>query len=300
MFLLLFFIVSTIVLSIYGYRQNKENKRILASIDKMIESAKDGKLLDYKIDESMLSKVEIKFLDFITSSLLIKGDLENEKAIINRMISDISHQIKTPLSNMILYSELIKEKENLSEFGQDSIERILYQGEKLKFLIAALVRMSRLETGIISLNPTLSNIDPIIQNSIEELQDKAKEKGIEIIYEKSDIMAVFDEKWTEEAIYNILDNSIKYSIENSNIKISSSVFELFIKIDIKDGGIGISESEHGKIFQRFYRSKDVSKIEGLGLGLYLAREIIMNQGGYIKLISEENKGSTFSIYLPRN
>lgn len=104
MFLLLFFIVSTIVLSIYGYRQNKENKRILASIDKMIESAKDGKLLDYKIDESMLSKVEIKFLDFITSSLLIKGDLENEKAIINRMISDISHQIKTPLSNMILYS----------------------------------------------------------------------------------------------------------------------------------------------------------------------------------------------------
>lgn len=300
MFLLLFFIVSTIMLSIYGYRQNKENKRILASIDKMIESAKDGKLLDYKIDESMLSKVEIKFLDFITSSLLIKGDLENEKAIINRMISDISHQIKTPLSNMILYSELIKEKENLSEFGQDSIERILYQGEKLKFLIAALVRMSRLETGIISLNPTLSNIDPIIQNSIEELQDKAKEKGIEIIYEKSDVMALFDEKWTEEAIYNILDNSIKYSIENSNIKISSSVFELFIKIDIKDGGIGISESEHGKIFQRFYRSKDVSKIEGLGLGLYLAREIIMNQGGYIKLISEENKGSTFSIYLPRN
>lgn len=300
MFLLLFFIVSTIVLSIYGYRQNKENKRILASIDKMIESAKDGKLLDYKIDESMLSKVEIKFLDFITSSLLIKGDLENEKAIINRMISDISHQIKTPLSNMILYSELIKEKENLSEFGQDSIERILYQGEKLKFLIAALVRMSRLETGIISLNPTLSNIDPIIQNSIEELQDKAKEKGIEIIYEKSDVMALFDEKWTEEAIYNILDNSIKYSIENSNIKISSSVFELFIKIDIKDGGIGISESEHGKIFQRFYRSKDVSKIEGLGLGLYLAREIIMNQGGYIKLTSEENEGSTFSIYLPRN
>ena len=201
---------------------------------------------------------------------------------------------------MILYSELIKEKENLSEFGQDSIERILYQGEKLKFLIAALVRMSRLETGIISLNPTLSNIDPIIQNSIEELQDKAKEKGIEIIYEKSDVMALFDEKWTEEAIYNILDNSIKYSIENSNIKISSSVFELFIKIDIKDGGIGISESEHGKIFQRFYRSKDVSKIEGLGLGLYLAREIIMNQGGYIKLTSEENEGSTFSIYLPRN
>lgn len=300
MFLLLFFIVSTIMLSIYGYRQNKENKRILASIDKMIESAKDGKLLDYKIDESMLSKVEIKFLDFITSSLLIKGDLENEKAIINRMISDISHQIKTPLSNMILYSELIKEKEKLSDFGQDSIERILYQGEKLKFLIAALVRMSRLETGIISLNPTLSNIDPIIQNSIEELQDKAKEKGIEIIYEKSDIMAVFDEKWTEEAIYNILDNSIKYSIENSNIKISSSVFELFIKIDIKDEGIGICESEHGKIFQRFYRSKDVSKIEGLGLGLYLAREIIMNQGGYIKLTSEENEGSTFSIYLPRN
>ena len=204
MFLLLFFIVSTIVLSIYGYRQNKENKRILASIDKMIESAKDGKLLDYKIDESMLSKVEIKFLDFITSSLLIKGDLENEKAIINRMISDISHQIKTPLSNMILYSELIKEKEKLSDFGQDSIERILYQGEKLKFLIAALVRMSRLETGIISLNPTLSNIDPIIQNSIEELQDKAKAKGLAIIYEKSDVMALFDEKWPEEAIYNIL------------------------------------------------------------------------------------------------
>ncbi|NLD16158.1 MAG: HAMP domain-containing histidine kinase [Tissierellia bacterium] len=284
---------------IYGAKQRKENKRILASIDRMIDSAKNGEFVDYKIDESMLSKVEIKFLDFLKSSLLTKGDLEREKATINRMISDISHQIKTPLANMILYSELIKEKETLTDFGRDSIERVLYQGEKLKFLIGALVRMSRLETGIISLNPTLSNVDFIILNSITGLKEKADEKEIEVVYEKSDVKALFDEKWTEEAIYNILDNAIKYSRVNSSIKISASVFEMFTRIDIEDFGIGISEIEHSKIFQRFYRSKDVSKIEGLGLGLYLAREIIMNQGGYIKLTSKENAGSTFSIYLPR-
>ena len=114
----------------------------------------------------------------------------------------------------------------------------------------------------------------------------------------TDISAAFDMKWTAEALANIVDNATKYT-EHGTITISAVSYEMFARIDISDTGTGIPESEQAKIFARFYRSNSVQKQEGVGIGLYLARQIISGEGGYIKVASVPGKGSTFSIFLPK-
>ena len=114
----------------------------------------------------------------------------------------------------------------------------------------------------------------------------------------TDISATFDMKWTAEVLANIVDNAIKYT-EHCTIRISAVSYEMFARIDISDTGSGIPETEQTKIFARFYRSKAVQEQEGVGIGLYLARQIITGEGGYIKVASVSGKGSTFSVFLPK-
>ena len=114
--------------------------------------------------------------------------------------------------------------------------------------------------------------------------------------EQTDAAANFDAKWTAEALGNIVDNSVKYT-DHGGIDITVKIYEMFVRIDVTDSGIGISEAEQAQIFSRFYRSEQVREQNGVGIGLYLAREIISHEGGYIKVISEPGKGSTFSVFL---
>lgn len=281
------------------YRERKENEKILNTIDNMLDLSTEGNYKDIPIDESLLSKIEIKFVDYLNQSQITKAKLQREKDIINGLISDISHQTKTPLSNIILYSDILLQKEGISQDFKENLEVISNQSEKLKFLIESLVNLSRLETGILILKPVENEINTSIEKVISQLKSRALEKNIKINYEGTKEKAIFDSKWTEEAIYNVLENGIKYSKENSNINIDVTSYELFSRIDIKDEGIGISEEDFPKVFQRFYRSPKVSKTEGVGIGLHLTRKILASQGGYIKVFSKENKGSTFSIFLPR-
>ena len=108
-----------------------------------------------------------------------------------------------------------------------------------------------------------------------------------------------DRKWTGEALFNILDNAVKYTPEGGQIRVSVESWEMYVKIDIADTGIGISEQHQGAIFKRFYREDIVHDVDGIGIGLYLAREIVTLQGGYIRVTSEVGRGSTFSVFLPR-
>ena len=114
----------------------------------------------------------------------------------------------------------------------------------------------------------------------------------------TDSFAVFDFKWTAEALANIVDNALKYT-EHGTITISAVSYEMFARIDISDTGSGIPENEQAKIFARFYRSKSVQEQEGVGIGLYLARQILSGEDGYIKVTSALGKGSTFSVFLPK-
>ena len=135
--------------------------------------------------------------------------------------------------------------------------------------------------------------------AVEQYKPKAEEKNIKLEAFTSDISAVCDAKWTEEAVCNLLDNAVKYTPDGGNITVRMSEYEIFCRIDVTDDGNGISEEEQPKIFGRFYRGKDVYNKQGVGIGLYLTRQIVSNEGGYMKVISSEENGSTFSIFLQK-
>ena len=241
--------------------------------------------------------METKFAHYLSAAEASSQNIAQEKDKIKTLIADISHQTKTPIANLLLYSELLME-ETLPASAKENVEALYKQSEKLRFLIDSLVKLSRLENGIISLSPQQASLQPLLESVVEQYAAKASGKGLSIYLYDTDISATFDFKWTAEALANIVDNAIKYT-EHGTITISTVNYEMFTRIDISDTGSGIPENEQAKIFSRFYRSNAVQEQEGVGIGLYLARQIISGESGYIKVASVPGKGSTFSIFLPK-
>lgn len=272
-------------------------RKTIDRLNQMIDKALNGDPVEQGFDESRLSSLETKLSDFLSMNSATKNQFAEEKAKIDQLISDISHQTKTPLANILLYTQLL-EADNAGTHNKDLLESLMEQAEKLNFLISSLVKTSRLETGIIAVIPKRDKVSELIDEVMNQAALKANEKGIALTADTCNIIAVFDVKWTTEALYNIVDNAIKYNRDGGEIKISTTAYQLFCRIDITDTGIGIREDEIAKIFLRFYRSQEVSHMEGVGIGLYLARQIISNQGGYMKVTSKPNNGSTFSVFLP--
>ena len=275
----------------------RKARKTMEAIEKMLDAAMDGSFSERTFDESKLSALETKFAHYLSAAETSSRNVAEEKDRIKSLIADISHQTKTPIANLLLYSELLKE-EDLPTSAKANVDALYNQSEKLRFLIDALVKLSRLENGIISLSPQHSALQPLLQGIAEQYSAKAAEKGLSLYLHDTDISARFDIKWTAEALANIVDNAVKYT-EHGTISISAESYEMFARIDITDTGAGVSESEQAKIFTRFYRSKVMQKNEGLGIGLYLARQIISGEGGYIKVTSTPGKGSTFSVFLPK-
>lgn len=285
--------LAILVICVNYYR----TKKTMDTISHMLDIALDGTYSEANFDESRLSALETKFAHYLSSSAISAQNVTIEKNKMKTLISDISHQTKTPIANLLLYSELIAEEE-LSEDMRSNVEAIQQQTEKLRFLIDSLVKLSRLENGILTLSPRQEDVQTILDGLVAQYGSKAKQKGLALQITETTASACFDPKWTAEALGNLVDNAIKYTFSGSVI-ISAAEYELFTRIDVMDTGIGIEESEQPKIFSRFYRSETVREKEGVGIGLYLAREIISGEGGYIKLTSEPGKGSTFSVFLPR-
>lgn len=279
----------------------RRTKKTMNTIEQMLARADDVRFLEKTFDESRMSALETKFAHFLTASAVSAKNVAAEKAKIETLISDISHQTKTPIANLLLYSELLQEAD-LPDDVRGNAEAIYTQTEKLRFLIDSLVKLSRLENGIITLSPKRTPLLPMLQSIHDQLTQKAAEKGLILQLRDAEhiagISAVCDAKWTAEAVCNLVDNAIKYTVQGS-VTISVTAYELFVRIDIADTGIGISEEEHVKIFSRFYRSQDARDKEGVGIGLYLAREIVNGEGGYIKVSSEVGKGTVFSVLLPK-
>jgi len=288
-------VLSAIVVVIL-YRRNM--RKTLKNMDNMLDLAINGSFNETLYDESLLSSVEAKLAHYLAASEVSAKNLTAEKEKIKELLSDISHQTKTPIANILLYSELLEEQE-LSENSSNCVKALKAQAEKLSFLISALVKTSRLETGVFVLNPKKERLQPLLDAVRDQISVKAESKKIKLIIDNTDIIADFDLKWTAEALYNIVDNAVKYTPDGGEIRIDMAKYNLFSRINIADNGIGIAEGEQANIFSRFYRSKHVSDTEGLGIGLYLSREIISAQGGYIKVTSQLGKGAVFSVFLPR-
>ncbi len=291
--LICFVLVLTIALIAVQLR----TRRILASIEKMLDEANDNTFSEAHFSEEQLSRIESKMYRYITKGVTSQRRISEERDHIKTLISDISHQTKTPIANIMVYSQLLTE-EKLPQSSQDLAAHIEEQAEKLSFLISSLVKTSRLENGIVATVPAENSVKALLEDI--HLENAAAEKSITLtIQNDTDITALFDPKWTLEALVNIIDNAVKYTPEGGNVTVNVTEYEMFARIDISDTGIGILEEEIPKIFQRFYRSPEVREKSGVGIGLYLARKIISDENGYIKVTSEKGKGSVFSVFLPR-
>lgn len=281
--------------------------RTLDRLNKMLDAAIAGDFQESDYDESKLSQVESKWKHFLGASALSKENLEKEKENVKSLVSDISHQTKTPMANMKLYVELLKESLQAGEQTKERIqelrmaEEIEHQAEKLEFLIQSLTKMSRLESNIVEVKPKLQKVSGLIDAVVKDIMPKAEEKRIELLVEcEEDLEACYDMKWTKEALTNVLDNAVKYSHEGGAVKVSVIKYELYTAVAVKDEGIGISEEETPKIFGRFYRASDVQQEDGVGIGLYLSREILRKENGYIMVKSKKGEGSEFILHLLSN
>lgn len=293
--------VSSIAVSVCLVIINRiRTRRLLDQLSDMLDEAASGNLQEKVYDESIMSALYVKMHAFLTQTLTSSGNLQKEKENINTLISDISHQTKTPISNILLYSQLLQEL-NLNADAREYSAQINYQVEKLRFLIDALIRTSRLENGIITVNPIRNSIHALFSQALLSAGQSltARNLQLQVSLENETDTALFDLKWTLEAINNLINNAIKYTKDGDTISLSGMPYELFYRIDVTDHGQGIKDEERNKIFTRFYRSPAVSDQEGIGLGLYLSREIITAQGGYMKVKSQPECGSVFSIFLPR-
>ena len=251
-------------------------------------------------EDTVLSKLQYQTIK-LTNILKSKNKkIEDERNEIKSLISDIAHQLKTPLTNLKMYGEFLQDESLTDEERKEFSEVINTSLNRLSFLVESMIKMSRLESGVIQLKTHKNNLNDTVLMVIGQIQKKAKEKNIEIKLEEIDKIELnYDKNWISEAILNILDNAVKYTGENGEIQITLQSYDIFSRIDIKDNGMGISEDEVPKIFSRFYRGNNTLDIEGIGIGLYLSREIVDKHGGYIKVKSNENE-TIFSVFLPNN
>lgn len=280
--------------------------KTLNRLTQMLDDAVAGTFREENYDETRLSRLESRWKQYLASTVLAEEKLRREKENVKGFVSDISHQTKTPMTNLKMYASLLEENlkaETHMESREESLEmldEIIRQTEKMEFLIHSLSKVSRLETDIVEVRPRRQEISLLLTDSVSGVRQKAAKKQIEIrnIYTGSG-SACYDLKWTKEALENILDNAVKYSPCGSEVLLSVTEYEMYAAVSVKDFGPGIREEDVPKIFGRFYRAEEVQQEEGVGIGLYLAREILKKENGYIKVKSVPGEGAEFILYLPR-
>ena len=289
MAILIGFLLILIGILLYKYIGLKNQMRELSAY---IDKALNGNLEITEFDEKELSKIKSKLIKFLYASQVKEAKINTEKSKTKDLIADISHQTKTPITNLSLYISLLEDDPK-----DEYLEIIKYELNKLEFLIQNLVKSSRLESDIISLQKHQANLKDIVEDVLREFKVILDEKDIRINLKDQDLIFNLDERWLKEAIHNLVDNAIKYSPNGSTINISVYKSYLNYNLDIENEFKDLSEETLPKIFERFYRGKNSVSKDGLGLGLYIAREIIEKHGGNIRASLDENR-IKFSVDFP--
>ena len=275
----------TAVFAGYHIIQRRRNRQIFERFEQILS----GKSADHIADEH-LTPTERKLITRLCELEAREARVQDSYKSISSLVADIAHQSKTPLSSILMYTEM-------SENG----EIIRTQTEKLSFLMDSLTKLAKCEGGLIAenLTPKENSVKELLRQVIEANFAAADTKNIKIRCDvPDDLTAVFDLRWTAEAVGNILDNAVKYSPCGSEIRISACAYDMFVRIDIADNGCGIAEDELCNIWKRFYRGKNAENEKGVGIGLYLTANILNTEGGRVSAKSDEN-GSTFTVFLPK-
>ncbi len=240
-----------------------------------------------------------KYLSYYFSDLIERMKSEEEST--KSLITDISHQLKTPLSALRVSYELSLTSSLTSTEREEFLANVEYEIEKLEIFLGELMNLSKLESHMIQIEQKPLGVKETITQAVSQVFMKAYEKNIEIQSDiEEDVMLMHDRKWTVEALANIIDNAVKYSYENTNIIVRTEKLVSNILIEIEDEGIGIKSKDIHNIYKRFYRGEEAEKMadDGVGVGLYLARRIIEEQGGTITAKRKHRQGTIFKITLP--
>ena len=290
------------LLLLLDFLHNRYNDDLLEQITLLIEALveQQERQIFSEAEDTLTARLQHQLLKLRNILTAQNQMLAQEKEQIKTLISDISHQIKTPIAAANTFAELLSDGELSAEERTEYITTLQMSLGKLTFLTNSLIKLSRLESGIIRLKPEKNSLNEIVLQAVKTVYAKAKEKGILITFECDQTFeAVLDFNWTAEAISNVIDNAVKYTPQGGFVRLQITEYPSFLRLDISDNGVGIPEEEQAKIFGRFYRGKQSVGTDGVGIGLYLTREIINKQNGYMKVSSDEN-GSTFSMFLRKN
>ena len=299
----------------YRKRMQAATQMLLERLDRAI----GGEMQEEIFDESVDAAVTEKLNRLLELTNMHQEQAETERDTIKSIISNITHQIRTPVTNIMLYTGLLQEI--VAALGQDggvteNISHLLLklqkQADKLDFFMKELVKSTYTEQEMISLHPEMTDVQEIVAAACQTVELSAMKKGIVIAVQSAGdvqqhgkeetadgILCYADRKWTVEALENVLDNAVKYSPSGSRIDVRLRTGESFLCVEIEDRGCGIREEEQGRIFERFYRAEEVSAEPGFGIGLYLVREVLSRQGGYARVKSAPGEGTTMYLYLSR-
>ncbi|NSC27838.1 sensor histidine kinase [Agathobacter rectalis] len=291
-----FFWIWLLVL-IFGKRLSHFTSNLCRTLDNMIDGNEE--LQKSNDSETLFARINHRLIRLYEIMQENRHKVDMERQELQMLISDISHQVKTPVSNLQMVTDTLLTKPVSEEERMDFLQGIRSQTDKLDFLFQALVKTSRLETGAIRLEKKDSSLFHTLAQAMSSIVYAAEKKEIAVSVDcPENLIISHDSKWTSEALFNLLDNAVKYTPPGGKISVSVVLWEMYVELKVTDTGKGISESNQASIFRRFYREEEVHEQQGVGIGLYLAREIVTRQGGYIKVVSEPGHGSEFSIMLP--
>lgn len=280
----------------YGWWRNRKMYRI---IDRMLDEILDGE----PVSQSDIREGEISVLASKAKRVKEKVDLgistaEEEKEQVKSLISNMSHQLKTPLAGLMMYREMLEDENLDEETRKRFLGKMKGQSEKIDWILQSLFKMVNLEQGAVVFEAEALPVRDTILDAVTAVLDRADRRNIRILTEPfEDRLLWHNRKWTAEVLVNLLENAVKYTEPGGRITISVCSMEMYTEIAVRDTGRGIRQEELTEIFKRFYRSRDVENIEGSGIGLYLSRLILEHEKGYMTAESELGEGSKFSVFL---
>ena len=291
-------IVFILILSIIFFKYNHSESKKINEITKYIEEINRG---NYKlnIEENTEDELSILKNELYKITIMLKEVAENsqkDKTTLKDSLSDISHQIKTPITSILIMLDNILSDENMPEdIKKDFIKDIKREIINIKFLVESILKLSKIDSNSIKFIKKEVFIKDIINEAVKNVSMLSELKNIEIIVSGDDsIKTICDLKWQVEAITNILKNCIEHSYENRKIYINYNQNNMYTELKIEDNGTGIDAKDLPHIFERFYKGKNSSS-DSVGIGLALSKSIIESNNGYIQVDSKLNKGTTFII-----
>ena len=291
-------ILAVLLCLVVGYSIYKSRKTY-RSIDRLLDCVlNQEKITLSDVQEGDLSALVNK-INRIQKVLGKQVELaETEKEQVKSLVSNMSHQLKTPLANLSIYTEILNSEDLDKQKKEEMAEKIKKQIDKLDWIIGSLAKMVKLEQDVIAFDAEGISIKKTLLDAIDTVYEKLEKKGILLVSEPyEDILLFHNRKWTVEVFVNLLENAVKYTKRGGTIRIRVCPYEIYTEIQIIDNGCGIREDEITEIFKRFYRSREVEHIDGSGIGLYLSNLILEKEKGYMVVKSVYGEGSCFSVFL---